>query len=101
MLGEVKQGERILWNHMEDGRYTYPSSRTRLMQSLCLIYWPESEMQKLQQAELQRLQALAEVNPNIRQAEIDYLLAETSELQQFINAAQIKLEALRVAVIID
>jgi hypothetical protein len=36
-------------------------------------------MQNLQQSEIQRLRALAEVTPNIRQAEIDYLLAETDE----------------------
>ena len=56
-------------------------------------------MQNLQQSELQRLQALAEVNPNIRQEEIDYLKTETSELEHYLNTAHIKLEALRVAVV--
>ena len=58
-------------------------------------------MQSLQKAELDRLQALAEVNPNIRQDEIDHLQAETDELQDYLNSAQIKLEALRVAVVTD
>ena len=56
MLGEVKRGERILWDHMEDGRYNNSSSQARLMQSLCLLYWPESETQKLQQAASRLLQ---------------------------------------------
>ncbi len=60
-----------------------------------------TQMQKLQQLELQRLQALAEINPNIRQEEIDYLVAETSQLQNYLSSAHIKLEALRVAVVTD
>lgn len=61
----------------------------------------ETQMQNLQQTELQRLQALAEVNPNIRQEEIDHLSADTSELQHYLAAAHIKLEALRVALVTD
>ncbi len=60
-----------------------------------------SRMQNLQQSEIQRLRALAEVNPNIRQDEIDYLLAETDELQHHLASTHIKLEALRVAVVTD
>ncbi|MFC1777456.1 RNA polymerase-associated protein RapA [Pseudomonadota bacterium] len=59
------------------------------------------QMQNLQQSELKRLQALAEVNPNIRQEEIDYLLAETIELQHYLDSSHIKLEALRVAVVTE
>lgn len=58
-------------------------------------------MQTLQQSELQRLQALAEVNPNIRSEEVEHLQAETSELQQFLATATMKLDALRVAVITE
>ena len=50
MLGEVRKGERILRDHAEDGRYRHPSSQTRIMLSLCLLYWPEIETRKLQQA---------------------------------------------------
>jgi LuxR family maltose regulon positive regulatory protein len=56
MLGEAKQGERILWDHMEDGRYQHPSSQARLMLSLCIVYWPEAETRKLQQAASRLLQ---------------------------------------------
>ena len=59
------------------------------------------QMQNLQQSEIQRLRALAEVNPNIRQDEIDHLLAETDELQHYLASTHIKLEALRIAVVTD
>lgn len=66
-----------------------------------IVKTANAQMQNLQQSELQRLQALAEVNPNIRQEEIDHLLNETSELQHFLDSTHIKLEALRVAVVTD
>jgi len=66
-----------------------------------IIETASGEMQSLQQSELQRMQALAEVNPNIRQEEMEHLQAETDELQDYLSAATIKLEALRVAVVTD
>ena len=56
MLGEAKQGERILWDHMRYGKYNHSSSQTRLMLSLCIVYWPEAEIRKLQQAASRLLQ---------------------------------------------
>ncbi len=70
-------------------------------QEQSIVDGANEQMQTLQQQELQRLQALAEVNPNIRQEEIDYLLAETSELQHYLGLSHIKLEALRLAVITE
>jgi ATP-dependent helicase HepA len=58
-------------------------------------------MHTLQQSELQRLRALADVNPNIRPEEIDHLVAETEELQHYLASTHLKLEALRVAVITE
>ncbi|GAB3105904.1 RNA polymerase-associated protein RapA [Aestuariicella hydrocarbonica] len=51
--------------------------------------------------ELSRLTALAEVNPNIREEEIQYLqiLKETSV--QYMQSAQLRLDAIRVAVVTD
>ena len=60
-----------------------------------------TQMQTLQQSELQRMRALAEVNPNIRQEEIDHLLAEADDLKHYLDSTHIKLEALRVAVVTD
>ncbi len=59
-----------------------------------------TRMENLQQSELTRLQALAEHNPNIRQEEIDYLETKINELHRYLDSAQIKLEALRVAVVV-
>jgi ATP-dependent helicase HepA len=66
-----------------------------------IIDTASKDMQDLQQSELHRMQALAMVNPNIRQEEIEHLQAETSELQDHLDTAQLKLEALRVAVVTD
>ena len=70
-------------------------------QEAAIIATSSEQMQTLQQSELRRMQALAMVNPNIRQQEIDHLMAETDELQDYLSAAKIKLEALRVAVVTD
>jgi len=59
------------------------------------------KMRALQKSELQRLQALAEINPNIRQEEIDHLLNETGDMQHYLDSTHIKLDAIRVAVITD
>ena len=70
-------------------------------QQAAVIESANVKMRSLQQSELSRMQALATVNPNIRQQEIDYLIAQTDELQDYLSAAQIKLEAMRVAVVTD
>ena len=59
------------------------------------------QMHKLQTLELQRLKALSEVNPNIRPEEIEYLSAETGDLEHHLQSSHIKLEAVRVAVVTE
>jgi len=59
------------------------------------------KMITLQKSELTRMQALAGVNPNIRQEEIDHLQNETSEMQHYLDSTHIKLDALRVAVVVE
>jgi ATP-dependent helicase HepA len=66
-----------------------------------IIDTANTQMQSLQQSELKRLRALAEVNPNIRQEEIDHLLSEADDLQRYLDSTHIKLEALRIAVVTD
>lgn len=56
------------------------------------------KMQTQQLGELQRLEALSAVNPNIRQQEIDLLRVETQSLAKYLQTAQLKLDALRVVV---
>ncbi len=56
------------------------------------------QMQAQQNAELQRLQALSEVNPNIRQEEINYIKDKIETMKRYLQSATIKLDALRIAV---
>ena len=70
-------------------------------QQSALIATAIDQMQNLQRSELDRMQALARVNPNIRQEEIDHIKAETSQLQGYLEAAHFRLEALRVGVVTD
>ncbi len=51
-----------------------------------------------QDSELQRLISLSKVNPNIRQEEIDYLEATKVQVEEYMQHAQLKLDAIRVAV---
>ncbi len=56
------------------------------------------KMQAIQSSELERLVALSKVNPNIRKEEIDYLKSTTIQIQEYMQQAQLKLDAIRVAV---
>ena len=53
------------------------------------------------EAEQQRLQALAEVNPTIRQQEIDFLAQRRAQLADSIQSAELRLDAVRVAIVTD
>ncbi len=66
-----------------------------------LIAEAAGKMQTEQVAELQRLQALAAVNPNIRQEEVLYLQETSVSLQRYLQGAQLKLDAVRVALVTD
>ena len=60
MLGDEQQGARIIWDHMEDGRFNSPSSRARLMLTMCMTYWPVAGAQKMPQAAAALLQVSLE-----------------------------------------
>jgi len=47
-------------------------------------------------AELDRMQALAEVNPNVRQSEIEYLRDRLASSQHYLSQAKLRLDSLRV-----
>ena len=55
-------------------------------------------MEESQRRDLQRLQALAEVNPNIRQEELDHVVATTESLREALAHASWRLDAVRVAI---
>jgi ATP-dependent helicase HepA len=46
--------------------------------------------------ELARMKALAEVNPNVRQSEIDYLAQRLVDSKHYLSQAKLKLDSLRV-----
>ncbi|PMJ92265.1 RNA polymerase-associated protein RapA [Vibrio sp. 10N.261.55.A7] len=59
----------------------------------------QQEMQVSLNGELERLQALKAVNPNIREEEIEAIDAQIKELTQYISKAQVQLDSLRLIVV--
>jgi len=59
----------------------------------------QASMEAEQHTELQRLQALALVNPNIRSEEVEFLAAVSSRSARYMQGAQLKLDAIRVALL--
>jgi len=49
--------------------------------------------------ELERLRALAQVNPNIRQQEITHLETQAHEVNEHLAGAQLRLDAVRVGIV--
>jgi len=72
---------------------TTPQERIR-EQALAAMH-TELEMEQ------QRLQALAEVNPTIRQQEIDFLAQRRAQLADSIQSAELRLDAVRVAIVTE
>jgi ATP-dependent helicase HepA len=50
------------------------------------------------QAEIDRLRSLARVNPNVREEEILHFDATMADLERYLRAAQLKLDAVRVVI---
>ena len=48
--------------------------------------------------EIERLSALAQVNPNIRPTELDYLRELQLQGEQFLDTSQLRLDAIRIAI---
>ena len=58
-----------------------------------------ANMQTKLEQEQQRLTALKAINPSVRQAEIDFLAHQQSELTHYIDKAQLTFEAVRMIVV--
>ena len=56
-------------------------------------------MQAIQSPELERLIALSKVNPGIRKKEIEYLQETSRQTQAYMQQAQLRLDAIRIAII--
>ncbi len=59
----------------------------------------EKEMKAALNSELERLQALKAVNPNIRDEELTQIETQMSELSGYIGKAQVQLDSLRLIVV--
>ena len=57
------------------------------------------DMQTNLNGELERLQALKAVNPNIRDEELEVIEAQINELTGYISKAQVQLDSLRLIVV--
>ena len=49
--------------------------------------------------EFERLQALAAINPSVRQAELDFIKTQQSQLTEYLAKAQLTFEAIRLVVV--
>ena len=65
-----------------------------------IIEQAKTMMLEKQSEEIQRLEALAAVNPNIKEEEIEYLKEQTEYLLQCIMNASLKLDAVRLVIAI-
>lgn len=59
------------------------------------------KLQQVQGGEVERLQALAKVNPNIRDEEVQAAQQALVEVQQLLAGAKLQLDAVRVVLITD
>lgn len=66
-----------------------------------IVHGAMAQMSDEQQIEQQRLRALAEVNANIRQEELAFLDQRAQQSSRYLQAAQLKLDAIRVALVVD
>ncbi|MEH6626186.1 MAG: RNA polymerase-associated protein RapA [Motiliproteus sp.] len=67
-------------------------------QQQALIDTAITNMSEVLGTEMARLKALAEVNPNIRNEELEYLQTMTVALAEYLESAQLRLDAIRVIV---
>ena len=89
------------WNRtMHAAHYPIPipQNRRKRTPSPC-VKQAHQDMQQSLNAELERLQALKAVNPNIRDEEIESIEEQIKELTGYINQAQVQLDSLRLIVV--
>ncbi len=60
-----------------------------------------ARMETEQGEELERMQALAQTNPNIRSEEIAFAREAAEQAQTYLQQAQLKLDAIRVVMVVD
>jgi len=65
-------------------------------QQASLIAAAQQKVSEELNAELDRMRALAKVNPNVRQSEIDYLQERLEASRRYLSQAKLRLDSLRV-----
>jgi len=61
-----------------------------------LVHKSAKHMKTTMENEIQRLEDLRKINPNVRQEEIDLLVREKHILKKYISEAQLRLDAIRL-----
>ncbi|WP_413229053.1 RNA polymerase-associated protein RapA [Arsukibacterium sp.] len=75
------------------------SENTATQQLTVLRHNAMAKMQQALQAEQQRMTALKQINPLIRQQEIDMISSRQQQLADYIDKARLKLDAIRLIVV--
>jgi ATP-dependent helicase HepA len=65
-----------------------------------LIAAAQAQVSEQLNNELERMKALMQVNPNVRQSEIDYVQQRLAASQHYLAQAKLRLDALRVIMIV-
>jgi ATP-dependent helicase HepA len=86
----VRAGEEELESALEDTRDKAEA------QVGAIVDQARFEMSSQLQQEIVRLKELKKVNPSVRQAEIDLLVAQRRELEEHLANARIRLDAVRI-----
>lgn len=105
-LDPVRQRLRFIDKHEASGRVAEQHERivellrkgeARAQAEMALkLSSANNTMLKTQTAEIKRLVALKQVNPNVREAELEFLKEQTLQLHQCMNQASIELLAVHV-----
>ncbi|GHG61267.1 RNA polymerase-associated protein RapA [Alishewanella longhuensis] len=70
-----------------------------LGQLAAIVEQAQQQMQQALSADIERLQALREVNPLVRQEEIDHLTEQQQQLAEYLQKARLKLDAIRLIIV--
>lgn len=70
-----------------------------LGQLASIVEQAQQQMQQALTADIERLEALREVNPLVRQEEIDHLTAQRQQLAEYLQKARLKLDAIRLIIV--
>ncbi len=98
----LKQAQNIIKHIREDVRDRLELGKTQADNTAKNIMdAARKKLEESQAYELGRLEALAKVNPNIRQQEIELLKTQNDELKAILDQAQLRLDAIRVLVLTE